>query len=226
MNQTINNIHILIPAGGSGSRFGGDKKKQFLQLKNESILNRTIRCFLDLPEVTTVVVSLPVAELNQVESLFDDRLMYVAGGKTRSESVYNAFDFIPDLKQGDVVLIHDAARPLVSVALIQRVIQALQSHDAVIPALPVSDTIKQVSSDGVVAATIDRNGLFAVQTPQGFRAETLQKAYQQLDFRDARFTDESMLVEALGVKVHIVAGESSNIKITHPQDIRIAEALI
>lgn len=219
-------IFTIIPAGGSGSRFGGETKKQFLELEGEAILTRTLKTFLKCPEITRIIVCLPQDEFNKPQALQDERIQYVIGGKSRSDSVYQGFKAITDLHDDDRILVHDAARPLLTQTLIQSIIQKLETENVVIPAMSVSDTIKKVSPEGYVTATIPREDLVAVQTPQGFRAASLKQAYQKLDFSDARFTDESMLVEAAGFRVRQIEGEATNIKITRPVDLVVAAAFL
>lgn len=218
-------FHVIIPAGGSGTRFGTAEKKQFLKIQNETLLNRSIQAFLNTPNCGQVVVSLPEADWQHPSLLKHESVQYVIGGVTRSESVYRGFQALKG-QSDDVILVHDGARPLVSSSLIERVVNETQSFGAVIPGLPVSDTIKQVKQDEIVQKTVARASLRAVQTPQGFRYQLLKKAYDILPYAEAQYTDESMLVEALGQKVKMVEGEVGNIKITHAVDLHIADVLL
>lgn len=198
--------YAIIPAAGKGERFGG--KKLDVLLRGKSLLDRVQTCLNETGLFSRIVVvgkDLP-------------------GGKTRAESVRNGFQSL-EWSDGDIVLIHDAARPLVSVELIQKIARIALEKGAVIPVMPISDTVKEIH-EGFVLKTLDRDRLFSVQTPQGFRAEFLARAYKELPWQDRRWTDESSLVEALGVPIHAVEGERENIKITTPFDLKVAEAIL
>lgn len=216
-------VHVLIPAGGSGLRFGTSTKKQFLKLKDDLILNHTLRFFCQRQDVAQIVVALPADEASmQTQLISHDKLKFVTGGETRSQSVYNAFAALAEAQPHDVVLIHDAVRPLLTDDLVERICTGVREQGAIVPVMPLTDTIKKLDADGQVVETCDRSQLFAAQTPQGFLVEVLQKAYDKIDHRDARFTDESLLVEAAGQKVFTVVGEKQNLKITTPHDLKIA----
>lgn len=218
--------HVIIPAGGSGQRFGSSTPKQFLVLGEDTLLNVTLKRFLAQSDVAQIVVSLPVEHLNHSSLLIDDRIDYVEGGQSRSESVYNGFQALKSVQPRDVVLVHDAARPFPSTSTIQSVAQSTQKVGSAIPVVPVTDTIKTKDDKGCVLKTIPRSELFAVQTPQGFLVQNLQKAYQDLDFASPTYTDESMLMEAIGVSVAMVEGNVENFKITAPFDLQIAESIL
>ena len=197
-------VWAVVVAAGSGSRFGGPK--QFETLAGESVLERSRRTAADACD--DVVVVLPPGSGG------------VDGGATRSESVRNGLAAIPD--HVDIVVIHDAARPLASPALFAAVIDAVRAGaDGAIPGVPVTDTVKVVDG-GRVIETLDRATLVAVQTPQAFRTDALRKAHA--GGGDA--TDDAALVEALGGSVVVVPGEAHNIKITTPDDLRVAEAYL
>lgn len=217
-------IHIIIPAGGASNRFGDPVKKQFQILNGETILNRTLKVFLSLTYVDSIVVSLPKDDLAHESLIKHPKLIYTAGGKSRSDSVHLGFEKL-DLGDDDLVLIHDAARPLISEELVQAVIAATHKYGSVVPVLAVADTVKTVSA-GFVEKTIPRETIKTIQTPQGFRASLLKKAYSELNFADPQFTDESLLIERLGLKVAVVEGERQNIKITEKFDFQLAQALL
>ncbi len=217
-------IHIIIPAGGGSQRFGDPVKKQFQILNGETILNRTLKIFLSLTYVDAVVVCLPKEDLTHESLIRHPKLIYTAGGISRSDSVHLGFEKL-SINDDDLVLIHDAARPLLSEELIQAVIAATHKHGSAVPVLAVADTIKTVAA-GFVEKTIPRETLKTIQTPQGFRASLLKKAYAELNFADPQFTDESLLVEHLGLKVAVVEGERQNIKITEKFDFQLAQALL
>jgi 2-C-methyl-D-erythritol 4-phosphate cytidylyltransferase len=202
-------IGLIITAAGQSSRFGaGDKL--LTEYEGKSILQRTYEKFLGFPEVVQTVIT---CRPGQEKSMPCDA---VAGGATRFESVYNGFNF---LRNVDVVMIHDAARPAVSRDVIQRVIEASKTFSAVIPAVPVVDTIKWVEGD-VVKETLPRDKLVSVQTPQAFHYQVLRLGYETFKGRAVEITDEAMMVERLGESVHVVRGDGENIKITVPTDLR------
>lgn len=228
----MSQVFAIVPAGGMGVRFGGATKKQYLELDGQPLLARTVKTFLEVGGISRLAVVLPQDDVAEWTDFFKtklspqnfSRLLFVAGGSTRSQSVHCGFVALQS-NQDDLVLIHDAVRPLVSKNLIEKIIEATQKSGAVIPALPLSDTIKQVTHNKI-EKTLDRNSLCAAQTPQGFKSELLKKAYQTLPFESAAFTDEASLVEALGVSVSTIEGEKNNIKITNPLDLNIAKILL
>ncbi|MCW3098154.1 MAG: 2-C-methyl-D-erythritol 2,4-cyclodiphosphate synthase, partial [Chthonomonadaceae bacterium] len=202
-----------------------------------SVLERTLTAFDSHPALTAIVMVAEVEELErvrQVAAAFPKVIAVVAGGETRSESVRNGLDALPP--EIEIVLVHDAARPLVTAALIDSVIAASARVGAAVPGLPLSDTVKRVDADGLVHATIPRtavvngvtlSGLTSVQTPQGARVTLLRNAYAEYD--TARYgepTDEASLIEATGGPVAVVAGDPANMKITRPEDIALAERLL
>jgi len=156
---------------------------------------------------------------------FSNKVTVVAGGDTRQESVARALIALP--ADVDVVLVHDAARPLVPVELVTAVVAAVRAgNPAVVPGLTVTDTIKHVNDHGDVVATLDRNSLRAIQTPQGFDRELLQRAHAQLEESQGIFTDDAGLVEAMGARVKVIEGHVEAMKITRPFDLAIAETII
>lgn len=220
------NIYVLIPAGGSGTRFGGGTKKQFLILQGQTILMRSLKTFLAIPEVRQVIVALPADEIKvPQESNPTDRVICVVGGANRAESVWRAFQALPKCDVNDIILIHDAVRPLVSKELIQRVVDGVKAKGTALPVVPVTDTIKEVQNNFVLR-TCDRSQLRAAQTPQGVRYGILQDAYRKAGDDLTLATDEAMLLEQAGHKVFTVAGEVQNIKVTTPMDLKVAEAIL
>ncbi|MEO1090970.1 MAG: bifunctional 2-C-methyl-D-erythritol 4-phosphate cytidylyltransferase/2-C-methyl-D-erythritol 2,4-cyclodiphosphate synthase [Pseudomonadota bacterium] len=210
-------VWAIVVGAGSGVRFGGDVPKQFRRLAGVPVFRRALRAFVDHPMIDGVVPVIGAADgVRYAETCADPRAMAaVTGGSSRAESVRNALHAIHERGPARV-LIHDAARPLVSTRLIERVVRALDAHDAVVPGLAVRDTLKRVD-DGLIEDTVDRNGLVAVQTPQGFDYQLLCRAHAT-DVADTA-TDDAMLVERLGVPVHVVEGEFVNMKITDPPDL-------
>ncbi len=197
------NFYAIIPAAGEGKRFGG--KKQEAVLKGKTLIDHCEQVFAGTKIFEKIVV------------VGRD----ISGGKTRAESVFNGFKALA-LQDDDVVLIHDAARPLVSPALIMKVAEETKKRKAVIPVIAVNDTMKEIR-DGVVFRTVNRNSLVSVQTPQGFLAKLLRGAYQSVDLNDARWTDEAAIIESVGQKVHVVEGERRNIKVTTAEDLKLCE---
>jgi len=216
-------VIVLIPAGGSGNRFNSPVKKQFLQLGGKSILQKSIQAFLSLSNISQVIVALPASDLDQPELSNQSRLLLTEGGKTRAESVFKAFQQA-QADSDDIILVHDAVRPLLTPDLVARVIDSVMQRGSTVPVMPVTDTIKEIC-DSQVVKTIDRAILGSVQTPQGFRVGDLQKAYDKLGVDDPAITDEAVLIEKAGFPVYTVEGEAANIKVTRPFDLKMAELL-
>lgn len=227
---------MIIPAAGQARRFGSGENKIWALLAGRSVLARTLAAFQDHPRITCIVIASSAEERERVTdaaSAFSKVIAVVQGGAARSDSVRCALEQIPPYC--GMALVHDAARPLVSAELIDRVIDATIQVGAAVPGLPVSDTVKRVDSQGRVRATVFRSvtlegetivGLTAVQTPQGARISLLRTAYARYDFSYAQPTDEASLIEALGKPVASVAGDPYNLKITRKEDIKLAEALL
>jgi 2-C-methyl-D-erythritol 4-phosphate cytidylyltransferase len=214
---------VLIVAGGTGSRFG--RKKQFLEILGIPVLKRTVACFEDHGGFARIVVVVPGADIPDAQRMLAGsavEIVITPGGKTRQESVRNGLDRV---RNGTSVLIHDGVRPFVTRELIDRVITGLTGADGCIPALAVSDTLKEVR-DGLVHKTIPRSNLCCVQTPQAFVTATiLEEHLKALSRGDATHTDDSLLLEAAGKTVRVVPGDPMNLKITFPEDLPMAEAI-
>jgi 2-C-methyl-D-erythritol 4-phosphate cytidylyltransferase len=217
----------VVPAAGRGERLGPGAPKALRELGGVPILVHAVRALARARSVDLVVVAAPPEEVGAVSALLADHdvpaeVSVVPGGATRQESVRLAVGTLPDAVE--VVLVHDAARPLVPVELVDAVAAAVAAGaDAVVPVLPLADTVKQVDAD-VVVATPDRSGLRAVQTPQGFRRAVLADAHAMAAGVDA--TDDAGLVEALGLRVRTVPGHAEAFKVTRPLDLLLAEALL
>jgi 2-C-methyl-D-erythritol 4-phosphate cytidylyltransferase len=220
--DAMSDVAVLVPAGGIGARLGSRTPKQFLPLGREPILAATLRHFRRHPRVGAIVVAVPAAHVERARRVLGRggaTLTIVPGGSTRQESVWLALQAAP--ASARVVLVHDAVRPFLTRALIDALIAAAERDGAAICGLPIAETVKRVR-DGVVEATIDRDGLWAVQTPQAFRAPVLREAHDKAR-RDAFVgTDEAMLVERLGHRVRVVPGVPENVKITTADDLRRA----
>jgi 2-C-methyl-D-erythritol 4-phosphate cytidylyltransferase len=215
----------LIVAAGRGERLGLGRPKALVTLAGKPMVEWSLRALRSVPVVERTVLALPPGTTFAPEHAAD--VVCVAGGDARSQSVRAA---LQAAGEGDPVIVHDAARPLASSELFARALAELESSgaDAVIAAAPVSDTIKEVSADGrTVARTLDRAKLWAVQTPQVFTRDALERALGEAsDELLARATDDAWLVERLGGTVRVVDSEPMNIKVTTPVDLRVAEALI
>lgn len=217
---------VAIPAAGSGERMGGTRK-QFLDLAGEPILLRTLRPFLRHGAVDAIVVALPPTV---VESPPDwlaaeaPRLTVVAGGASRTASVRAAAEATPD--DVEIVLVHDAVRPLVSGAIIDRCIARAAEGVGAVAAWPVADTIKEVDGDRRIVDTPDRSRLWAAQTPQAFPRGLLLDACRRAEEEGVSATDDAALVERYGGTTAVVEGAPFNMKITHPEDLVVAEALL
>jgi 2-C-methyl-D-erythritol 4-phosphate cytidylyltransferase len=215
----------IVVAAGRGERMGGGRPKAFLTLLGEALLSRAVRAFEAAPSVSEIVVVAPASELEAARALLaplGKLRAVVAGGERRQDSVREGLRQAPAGFTG-VVLVHDAARPLVEVALVERVVSAAAEAGAALPVVPLVDTVKRVS-DGRVLETLDRSQLAAAQTPQGFQLEVLAAAYEKAYREGQTVTDEAMAVERLGHAVRVVAGSADNRKLTTPEDLAWAES--
>ena len=215
-------VTAIIAAGGSGRRLGSAVPKQLLEIGGRTLLQRSIDAFRSHPEVTSVIVAVPAdllaAPPRLAGRLRDVRL--VAGGERRQDSVANAFAAVG--ADAEIVLVHDAARPFVTDEVISRAIQGAVAHGAAIVAVPVSDTVKRVE-DEVIVETLPREEIFLAQTPQAFRRDVLGAAIDAGRTLETA-TDEAMLAERAGHRVHVVAGDTANVKITTAGDLDRARA--
>ncbi len=221
---------VIIPAGGSGKRFGSPIPKQYLPVVGIPSIVRSVVTVLDLQQCSSVVIAAAEDQHGHLRDLLatfnvnDKRIHIVDGGKERQISVAKALRH-DSLASVDIIAVHDAVRPLATRSLWERVIHTAQVCGAAIPAIPVADTLKRVSGD-VVVETINRADFRRIQTPQAFDSAVLRRAYQVADEDGWTGTDCASLCERLGIVVHCVEGEESNIKITTPFDVVIAEAFL
>jgi len=219
-------VSAIIAAGGRGTRFGGDAPKQMLSLAGRPILQRSVEAFSGCSRVNEVIVALPddlaAAPPDYLRGA-GPRVRVVAGGARRQDSVARAFAAAS--VDVDLVVIHDAARPLVTEALIARTIDAAHASGAAIAALQATDTVKRGSAGGRILGTLDRGEVFLAQTPQAFRAEVLRAALSLASSATAA-TDEAMLAEQAGYAVMLVEGDRRNLKITTQDDFDMAERLL
>lgn len=209
---------------------GSAAPKQFLEVGGVPVLVRSVQAFLAVPQVTTVCIALRAQEQERLDAQLKeyglvDRIRLVEGGDNRQESVGNALAAL-ECAEEDVVLVHDAVRPLIDVATIERTIDAVVKHGAAIVGLPAVDTIKQVerTADGaIVSSTIPRERVVLAQTPQGARCGLLRRAFREAEADGFAGTDEASVLERAGIEVAVVAGSARNFKITQPGDIELAE---
>jgi len=206
-----------VVAGGSGARFGG--AKQFAELRGRTLTEWSLAAASGVADGLVLVLPADVVDGERPPVHAAGADVVVAGGPTRAASVRAGLVAVPD--DAAIVVVHDGARPLASPALFAAVVDAVAGGaDGAIPGVPVADTLKRVE-DGAVRATLDRDDLVAVQTPQAFRADVLRRAHAQ----EADATDDAALVEALGATVRVVPGDPRNIKVTDRRDLDVADAL-
>jgi 2-C-methyl-D-erythritol 4-phosphate cytidylyltransferase/2-C-methyl-D-erythritol 2,4-cyclodiphosphate synthase len=218
----------IIAAGGKGKRMRGEVPKQFLRIRGEPMLTHALRPFERSRLVTGVILIVPREHLPAARALVQAAKLrkvhaIVAGGKERQDSVALGLRRVP--RDTSIVVVHDGARPLVRPALIGRVITAARRYGAAVPGVPALETMKRVDAR-FVTATLDRDRVWAIQTPQAFRFPLLKDAFRRARRKGFQGTDEACLVERLGVKVRVVPGSRENIKITTAEDLRLAEARI
>jgi 2-C-methyl-D-erythritol 4-phosphate cytidylyltransferase len=226
-------VAAIIAAAGLGRRMQQDTPKTYLQLAGKPILIHTLEIFEKVPEVQEVLVVVHPEDLEFCQEEIIDPyplkkvLRLVPGGKERQDSVYHALKVLKkEAADLDVILVHDGVRPLVDPDQVRKVGAAARRHGGAILGIPCQDTLKRVNSKGVVVDTVDRQELWQVQTPQAFQAALLWRAYQEAMERGFYATDEAALVEALGETVVVVPSTCLNLKITTPDDLKIAEAIL
>jgi 2-C-methyl-D-erythritol 4-phosphate cytidylyltransferase len=219
-----------VPAAGRGERLGPGTPKALREIAGVPMLVHAVHALAASPAVDLVVIAAPESEVEHVSGLvgrstFNAEVSVVSGGATRQESVARALITLP--ADVDVVLVHDAARPLVPVEMVTAVVASVrEGHPCVIPCLSVADTIKEVDAHDMVVRTVDREVLRAVQTPQGFDVKLLKQCHQQGIKQGWEVTDDAALFEKCGYQVHIVEGEETNLKVTTPQDLAIAQFIL
>jgi len=226
-------VFVILPAAGIGTRMAstGVAPKQFLTLQGIPILQHSLQAFVSVPRVTAVYVSVRAPEEARVlalisENRMEDKVHVVLGGNNRQESVANALAALPSTSDDDIVLVHDAVRPLIDPATINKTIDAIEKHGAAIVGTPAIDTIKQVerTADGaLITATIPRELIVHAQTPQGATIGLLRRAFAEAAADEFTGTDEASLLERSNIPVFVVQGTSRNFKVTQPGDLEIAE---
>jgi 2-C-methyl-D-erythritol 4-phosphate cytidylyltransferase / 2-C-methyl-D-erythritol 2,4-cyclodiphosphate synthase len=222
-------VAVVIAAGGTGTRIGASQPKQFLEIGGQPILVHTIRALLALDSIVQIVIALPREHIPQAEAMLRIQewpvtVLCVPGGVTRQQSVHCG---VKRTAAGiDLILVHDAVRPFCDRDTLGRVAEAAWRTGGAVPALPATETIQRVARSGRVLKTPPREELYAVQTPQGFRADVLRDALERAAREGFEGTDESSVVRWAGHPVVVVAGSPENIKITRPLDLEIAERLL
>ncbi|WP_229053255.1 2-C-methyl-D-erythritol 4-phosphate cytidylyltransferase [Aeromicrobium sp. Leaf350] len=220
-------VHALVLAGGTGTRFGATTPKQLLDLEGSTVLSHSVRRLAAHPGVDCIVLVTHAESAREAHRIAVAEAKVVAvveGGATRADSTRLGLAAVPGLSDDDVVLVHDAARPLVTDAIVDACLAGVVLHDAVTPAIDVVDTLVEVDADGVVVGTVDRKVVRRVQTPQAFRAGVLRDAHAAAAREPAEPTDDCgvVLAHVPGASVAVVAGDERNLKITTPADLDLA----
>jgi 2-C-methyl-D-erythritol 4-phosphate cytidylyltransferase len=232
-------VFVILPAAGIGTRMNSATAgaghpaapKQFLYLKGLPILVHSLQAFLAVPRVAGIYIAVRESEKDRLTELLAEyklgsKVHIVTGGDSRQDSVANALTALPSTSPDDIVLVHDAVRPMIDAATIDRTIDAIEKHGAAIVGMPAIDTIKQVerTADGaLVTATIPRELIVHAQTPQGAKVPLLRRAFAEAAADEFTGTDESSLLERAGIPVFVVQGHARNFKVTQPGDLEIAE---
>ena len=216
--------YAIIVAGGTGSRMGGTLPKQFMLLKDKPVLFYSLKTFLDAYDDLQIILVLPPAFTDMGQEIIDafpgkERIRITTGGETRFQSVKNGLKLV---QEESIIFVHDAVRCLASVDLIHRCYETALQAGSAIPVIVPKDSVRIINEDG--SEVIDRNKVLLVQTPQTFHSKILLPAYD-IDYKD-KFTDEATVAEAYGLKVALVEGEETNIKITRPIDLLVAHKIL
>lgn len=223
-------ISAIIPAAGRGRRMGGSVSKQFLSINNKPVLIHTLERINSLKIIDEIILVLPEDKVGWGEKEVKRKyrinkvLKVIKGGKERQDSVYEGLKEVNE--KSDVVVVHDGIRPFFNLKIIQDAIPFLKIFDGVIEALPIHDTVKEVSGKGIILKTLEREKLYRAQTPQIFNYSVLKKAFISAFNTKYYATDEAGLVESVGGKIKILTGSRYNIKITNPDDLLLAKVII
>lgn len=229
MKEEPRAVHLLIPAAGVGRRMGSDRNKLLLPLLGKPILAWTLLAAEASASIRWMGIICQAVDVPDLEFILKNLALtkptvLIPGGNTRQESVYKGLQALP--AEADQVLIHDGARCLATADLFDRCTLALQTCEGLVAAVPVKDTIKVVGNDQLIQATPDRSKLWAAQTPQGFHVDELQAAHAQGKVEGWTVTDDAALFEKCGLPVKIVTGEETNLKVTTPEDLKLAEMIM
>jgi 2-C-methyl-D-erythritol 4-phosphate cytidylyltransferase len=228
--KSIGYNSVIIPAAGRGKRMGSKVSKQYLEIGDKPIIVHTIEKFVQSEDINEIIVVTAQEELdffkNQIISKYNlnKNLKIVAGGKERQESVYNGLKSISH--KTDIVLIHDGARPFVSIDEIEKSIQGARRYGACVIGVKVKDTIKVCNDEGYIESTPKRERLWAVQTPQSFQTSIIMNAHKKAEEENFLGTDDASLVERIGYRIKMIEGKYQNIKITTADDLTIGEAIL
>lgn len=223
-------VSVIIPAAGLGLRMGTDKRKPYLSIGNKPIIIHTLEKFCKLQRIKEIILVVNKEDLPAViEEWQEDLKTYkvdkiIAGGRRRQDSVYNGLcQMHSDV---EIVLVHDAVRPFVSSKIIEDTIKKVEECGAAIVAAPMKATVKRVGPGLNILETVSRHDLWMAQTPQGFKRDVIMDAYDRIKGKDIEFTDDAEVVEKGGYTVEIVTGSYDNIKITTPDDLKLAESML
>ena len=223
-------ITAVIPAAGRGVRMGTDTPKQFLTLGTIPLLVHALQTFEASPLIAEIILVVPQEDCQHCLTVlvpsygFKKVTHVVAGGRRRQDSVLNGIQAVNPAT--NIVVVHDAVRPFVTMTMIRHVVEAAQHHGAAIVAIPMRDTLKHVNVNGVIEETLSRDAVWVAQTPQAFRREVLLRAHQHGEANGVDATDDASLVERVGQSVAIVEGRSDNIKVTRPEDLHMGHAIL
>jgi 2-C-methyl-D-erythritol 4-phosphate cytidylyltransferase len=220
-------VTAIIPAAGLGKRL--NQKKQFIDINGKPLLAITLSVFEECQSIDEIVIAALQEDMEIIKDICKDMkkvVNVVIGGEERQDSVYNCLKAISKESDEDLIVIHDAARPLITKEIISGAIAEAKVSKAAVVGVPSKDTIKSVSSDNIITDTLDRNSIWLVQTPQVFRYQLIKEAYERASKIGYRATDDSKLVERLGVSVKMVMGSYENIKITTKEDVVMADAIL
>jgi 2-C-methyl-D-erythritol 4-phosphate cytidylyltransferase len=226
MSRSRPKVFAIVPAAGSGTRIGGDIKKQFLPLNGKPIIVHTLQQFEHCPDVDEVALALPESAMSEMEAIVDRYRLHkvskmVLGGAKRQDSVRNVLNRLTLNESSDIVLVHDGVRPFIEIKRIVHLLKVCKEYDAAVLAVQPKDTVRRSTGGGFFDQTLDRTALWLIQTPQAFRAKLLVKAFEKAKKDKFYSTDEAALIERLGVKIRIVEGSYDNIKITTPEDLEL-----
>ncbi|XWN37135.1 MAG: 2-C-methyl-D-erythritol 4-phosphate cytidylyltransferase [Balneola sp.] len=221
---------VIIPAAGSGTRLGSEVPKVFISISGKTILQRSIECFLNIEGLSQIIIPVSkkyIETCKQICAGFKPgsvNFNIVEGSTERQYSIRNGLKVLDS--EVELVAIHDAARPFVKNKFITHCFEAAEETGAAVLGIPVKDTIKEVQKDLKIKSTPDRSALWQAQTPQVFKKDVISKAYESAFQENFLGTDDASLVERIGIKVKMIMGDSQNLKITYPIDLKIAELMV